>query len=188
MEESARTFCQSAIAYLKLAAPEGEGVRVKSGAADSPVLRPLGNGLVVAYVVDDGGHLSFVQKHHLAKARMDEDDLHEQAMLNLANVASSRAEVRKFGNIYMVLAGGCFEASFLLCEEFWATWYEDLAPNGFVAAFPARDVLAFGDSDRPETFAELRALCAETGGNVVYPLTSTLYRRVDKTWEPMLTH
>lgn len=188
MEESARTFCESAIAYLKVAAPEGEGVRVKPGAPDSPVLRPLDNGLVVSYVVDDGGSLSFVQKHHLAKARFDADDLHEQAMLNLANVASGRAEVRKYGNIYLVLAGGCFEASFVLCDEFWGTWYEELAPNGFVAAFPARDVLAFGDGDKPETYVELRALCAETSGSVLYPLTHTLYKRVGGKWEPMRTH
>jgi uncharacterized protein YtpQ (UPF0354 family) len=188
MQESARTFCQSAIAYLKVAAPDGEGVLVKGAAADSPVLRPLGNGLVVAYVVDDGGSLTFVQKHHLAKARMDLEDLHEQAMLNLANVASARAEVRKYGNLYLVLAGGCFEASFVLCEDFWNTWYEELAPNGFVAAFPARDVLAFGDADKPETYAELRELCAETSGSVLYPLTQRLYKRIDGAWSPILTH
>lgn len=188
MDEAARTFCLRAVAYLKVAAPEGQGAHVELDEPDSPLLRDLGNGLMVSYLVDEGDHFSYVQNRHLASAKLSADILHEQALLNLSSVVGSQAEVRKFGSVYMVLAGGCFEASLILCEEFWSSWYADLTTDSFVASFPARDVLAFGDSAKEETIGELKELCANTAGSVDHPLTSTLYRRNGKTWTPMFSH
>lgn len=188
MDEAARKFCLRAVAYLKVAVPEGEGAHVSPGEQDSPVLRELGNGLMVAYLVDEGDHFSYVQHRHLAQAKIGEDVLHEQALLNLSSVVGSQAEVRKFGSVYLVLAGGCFEASLILCDEFWSSWYSDLTTDSFIASFPARDVLAFGDSSSEDTIGELKELCANTAGSVDHPLTTTLYKRSGKNWKPMFSH
>jgi uncharacterized protein YtpQ (UPF0354 family) len=188
MDENARTFCMRSVAYLKSAQPEGQGQAVAPDAPDSPVLRDLGNGLLITYVVDEGDHFTYVQNRHLAQARLSADILHEQALLNLSSMIGSQAEVRKFGSVYLVLAGGCFEASLILCDEFWSAWYADLTTDSFIASFPARDVLAFGDSSASNTIAELKALSANTAGAVHHPITPTLYRRDGKRWTPLFSH
>ena len=73
----------------------------------------------------------------------------------------------------------------LLLDEFWSSWYGHLAPNGFVVAFPARDMLAFGDSASPEALADLRALCLRVQGRADHPLSPELYRRTGTAWEPL---
>lgn len=188
MDEDVRQFCLRAIAYLKVAVPEGQGEAIALDAPDSPVLRQLGNGLMVAYLVDEGDHFTYVQNRHLAQARLSADTVHEQALLNLASVVGGQAEVRRFGSVYLVTAGGCFEASLILCDDFWSSWYADLTTDSFIAAFPARDVLVFGDSSAPNTIAELKELCANTAGSVDHPLTSTLYRREGQRWTPLFSH
>jgi uncharacterized protein YtpQ (UPF0354 family) len=188
MDVAARKFCLSAIACLKVPVAQGHGIAVALGDLDSPVLRNLDNGLLVSYLVDQGDHFSYVQNRHLAQAGLSEAKLHEQALLNLSSVVGAQAEVRKFGSIYIVVAGGTFEASLILCDEFWSTWYEDLAGKGFIVTFPARDVLAFGDSGDDDTVGELKELCAKTAGLLEHPLTTTLYRRVDAAWQPVFAH
>lgn len=188
MDQAARTFCLRAIACVKVPAPAGQGIGVTLGEHDSPVLRRLDNGLMVAYLVDEGEHFAYVQHRHLAAGGVSETRLHEQALLNLSSVIGAQAEVRKYGSIYMVLAGGIFEASLILCDEFWSSWYEDLAGEGFIAAFPARDILAFGDVGNEHCIAELRELCAKTAGSVDHPLTTTLYRRANSRWTPIYSH
>jgi len=188
MDVATRTFCLRAIACLKVPVAQGQGTGVTLGEGDSPVLRNLDNGLMVAYLVDEGDHFSYVQNRHLTQAGISEAKLHEQALLNLSSVIGPQAEVRKFGSIYIVVAGGTFEASLILCDEFWSSWYSDLAGKGFIATFPARDVLAFGDSGDDDTVGELKELCAKTAGSLDHPLTTTLYRRIGAAWQPIFSH
>lgn len=188
MDQATRMFCLRAIACVKVAAPEGQGTAIRLGEPDTPVLRRIDSGLMVAYLVDEDEHFSYVQHRHLTLGGVSESRLHEQALLNLSSTIGAQAVVRKFGSIYMVLAGGSFEASLILCDEFWSSWYQDLAGEGFIAAFPARDILAFGDSGNDEAVGELRELCAKTAGSVEHPLTSTLYRRVGSAWMPLFSH
>lgn len=152
--------------------------------SDSPVIRQLGHGLLVVYLVDEGDHFSWVQQRHLAEAEISETELHSQAIRNLATLAENHAEVRSYGNIFIVLAGGHFEASILLLNEFWSVWYANLAPNGFVTACPARDILAFGDIASVSAIEELHVLCGRLAGSPDHPLSSVLYQRTTGGWEP----
>lgn len=188
MDEATRTFCQRAVAYLKVPEAEGQGAALVLSEADSPVLRRLDNGLLVAYLVDEGDTFTYVQNRHLAQAKLSADALHEQALFNLSSVIGPQAEVRRFGNVYLVLAGGCFEASLILCDDFWTAWYSELTTDSFIATFPSRDVLAFGDSSLPDTIGELKELCANTAGSLEHPLTTTLYQRQGKAWKPLFSH
>ena len=188
MDEAARKFCRRAVAYLKVPEAEGKGTPVVVGEADSPALHMLDNGLLVAYLVDEGDHFAYVKNQHLVQAKLRAGMLHEQAMFNLSSVIGPQAEVRRFGNVYLVLAGGCFEASLILCDEFWSAWYSELTTDNFIATFPSRDVLAFGDNSLPDTIAELKELCAKTEGSLEHPLTTTLYQRSGKTWKPLFSH
>lgn len=181
---NSREFCLRAIAHLKIEVIEDGPNEVVLGFADSPVLRSIGHGLLVAYFVDEGEYFSYVQNRHLAEASMFIEEMDAFAMRNLARFAYEEAEVRQYGNLFVVMCGGNFEASLLLCDQFWGTWYSELAPNGFVAAFPYRDILAFGDANNAAVMPELNALCGRNQGGE-HPLTTELFRRVDGTWQPI---
>ncbi len=182
-----KDFCLRAIAYLKMQVSEECLNEIALDFADSPVLRQIGHGLLVAYLVDEGEHFSYVQNRHLVDAGMSIEELDECAMGNLARFANEKAEVHQYGNIFAVLCGGNFEASLLLCDQFWDTWYSELAPQGFVAAFPCRDILAFGDSGSTSTVQELNALCGRAQGGD-HPLTTELFRRVEGAWQPIVSN
>lgn len=185
MSHASRDFCLSAVAYLKIEEPLSGSGEIELSESDSPVIQALGHRLLVAYLVDEGESFAYVQNRHLAEAGMSTEELHATAVKNLGALAVERVEVRAYGNIYAVLMGGNFEASLVLLDEFWTEWCSHLAPNGYVAAFPARDILAFGDSSSAEVINELNQVCRRSGDDVDHPLTNTLYRRVGCSWSPL---
>jgi len=77
-----------AIAYLKpnLTNDESEAT-VSLKHEDSPVLRDLHNGLLVAYLVDEGTRFDYLQNRHLVAAGIDEERLHKTAVGNLYSLA-----------------------------------------------------------------------------------------------------
>ena len=170
---------------MKVEPPKDGGPAIVLPDSENPVARGLGHGLTVVYFVDEGDRFTYVQNRHLAEAHLTLDELNAQALRNLVAFADQHVKVQPYGAMYVVLAGGNFEASTLLVEEFWSSWYGHLAPNGFVVAFPARDLLVFGDAASPEARAELRALCERTKGQVDHPLSSELFLRVGNGWEPL---
>jgi hypothetical protein len=62
---------------------------------------------------------------------------------NLVGLARARLKVRPYQGAYASLLDGNFEACLLLVDSLWDESLVHLAPNGFVAAAPARDLLAF---------------------------------------------
>ena len=180
-----KDYCLSAIAYLKVEVIDDQELHVDLSEGDSPALRNLGHGLLVSYLVDEGDYYSYVQERHLAESDVTLEQLHAHAVANLSAIVEAGAEVQQYGNIYAVLMGGNLEASVVLVNQFWSEWYAELAPNGFVAAFPARDILAFGDASSAVALEELAMVCERTKGQVDHPLSQSLFRRVGTAWEPL---
>src|SRR5262245_47134709 len=106
-------FCGRAMPYIKAKISDEPGPHVTLPLDDSPVLRDLENGLLVAYVVDSGQSLDYVQKRHLAAAGISADDLHVAAMKNLVSFMGTRTRMHPHGNIFGMLLDGNFEASLL---------------------------------------------------------------------------
>ena len=184
MNSGDREFCLQAIAYIKAALPlEGEPA-LELGVLDSPVVKKVGPILAATYVVDTGDAFAYVQQRHLKAAGLTPDQLHKKAIYNLAVIAEAKVRVQPYGNIYTVLMGGNFEASLLLFDGFWSQSCAHLAPNGFVAALPARDVLAFTDAGNACGIQELRELCARIGEPRDHPLTSQLHVYAAGSWQP----
>lgn len=153
-----------AIAYVKAEAPEGtpqlpEAYRHLTD--QLPVTRPLGNGLVVSYLYDEGEVYSYVQQHHLASLNTRPEALHELALINLGRHASGRARIFHHGAIHGVMLDQQFEASLLLLDAFWDGPARPYTPHGAVAAVPSRGVLLFCDRDSAAGLAELRGHLAK---------------------------
>ncbi len=178
----ARAFCESALPILKPLVTDGRGVALPG--ADSPVFANLGNGLLVGYLVDQGTCFHFVQERHLEAARLDRDRLHRHAVDNLAAKARASLAVRPYGNVFALLMDGNFESSLILLDALWDDTLAPLASGGFVAALPARDVLAVCDAASAAGVDELRRVVTRSGG-ADHPLTPLLWRRRGAAWTPL---
>lgn len=153
-----------AIAYVKSEAAAGtpELPEAYRHLTDQlPVTRPLGNGLVVTYLYDEGEVYSYVQRHHLASLNTQAEALHELALINLGRHADGRARIFHHGAIHGVMLDQQFEASLLLLDAFWDGPARQYTPHGAVAAVPSRGVLLFCDRDSAAGVAELRAHLAK---------------------------
>lgn len=173
-----------AMPFLNVVANGDKAVFPAADEDSHVVIKDLGFGLLSAYVVDIGGSLACIQQRHLTEAGVSAEQLHAQSIQNLGEFAQEKAKVHPHGKIHVVLAGGNFEASLILLPQFWSDWYAKLAPNGFVAAFPARDLLAFADAKNPQAIEELHEACAKAKGKVDHPLTSQLFTYVGGQWRP----
>ena len=178
-------MCRNAIAYVKAEILDDLGDRpvVTLGPQDSPVVRSLCKGLLSTYLVDAGDRYLYVNRRHLLRAGVTEEQLHSRAVDNLLARAEERLEVRPYREAYFVLMGGDFEGSLLVADSFWETSVAHLCPHGVVVAAPARDLLAFSDLTSSEGVAELRGFIARAE-KADHPLTPILLRRTAGSWTP----
>jgi uncharacterized protein YtpQ (UPF0354 family) len=180
-EESA---CSRAKAYLKAKEFGHSDNEVSLAYRDAPIIKDLNSSLCVAYVVDEGRHFKYLQNRDCEKSGLSRSEIHEISVGNLKEFAKERIQIRPHGNIYAVILDGNFEASLILVDGLWEKGLAHLAPNGFVAALPARDILAFCDANSAEGIAELNQLI-ERVENGDHMLSRELYRRGDGGWRPL---
>jgi uncharacterized protein YtpQ (UPF0354 family) len=180
-----RQTVEQAIAYLKRALPPeplpGETV-VELAFDDTPVLRDLDNGLLVAYLVDEGSSYGYVQNRDLVSAGVSEADLHAAAVKNLRQVADERLRVQPYGEIFALLMGGTFEASMLLLDDLWEESLAGYVAGDVLVAIPARDILAFGSASSPAAVKALNAVIERLLANGNAELATGLYRRSSGRW------
>ncbi len=183
--DGAASFCHRAIAYLKANLPDAKADVVLDDDREL-IITNLNNGLLVAYLVDEGDRFEYVQRCHLTGAGIDQAQLHQIAVGSLSNMFAERgANLRKAGAAFAVIFDGNFEASLILLDSLWDNELAHLAPNGFVAAIPARDILAFCDAASEAGIAELRRIIERVEGGS-HPLKPVLYRRDSsaRNWQP----
>jgi uncharacterized protein YtpQ (UPF0354 family) len=184
MASAEGSACSRAKAYLKLKEFRHSDKEVNLLHSDAPIIKDLTNSLCVTYVVDEGGHFKYLQNRDCEKSGLSESQIHKISIENLAELAKQRIQIRPFGNIYAVMLDGNFEASLILVDGLWEKGLAHLAPNGFVAALPARDILAFCDANSAEGIAELNQLIERIKSGD-HALSRELYRRDDGGWRPL---
>ncbi len=169
-------FLTRAVAYLK-GVGENDGLpAVSLSGADSPVLRPVGSGLVAAYVVDEPEGLVYVQQRHLDLAGMDAAQLHRLALDNLDKLCSQHMRVEKHGPIFGVFVDGNFEASMFLLQALWQRDLADLVDQGYMVAVPARDIMAFCDMASEEGVATLKEMVERVHQNGDHLISKNTFR------------
>ena len=176
--------CRQAIAYLKAkeSGPSADEACLPIG--DTPVVTDLGGGLCVTYVIDRAPELVYIRNRDAAEAGLSTADIHGMAVENLAALARQRLRITPYGNIFAVMLDGNFEASLILVDSLWEKGLAHLAPRGFVAAIPARDILAFCDRGSDAGIIELGQLVERVGAGD-HMVSRALHARIGRTWQPI---
>jgi len=177
-----KTGVLAALAYLKPEIPTGDPApAVSLSGDDAPVLRALLPGLLTAYLVDEGDSFAYVQGRDLRGAGISQEQLHSQAVANLAELADQQLTIRENGPVSALFLDGNFEASLLLLDDLWTDRLREYARDPIVA-IPARDILAFCDVESTAGVSELRAVVKRVWPTGDHLLSENLYRRVDGIW------
>jgi uncharacterized protein YtpQ (UPF0354 family) len=173
----------NAIAYVKPdLSDDAPGPPVDFDRNAPPLQRPLGDGLAVTYVMEEGSKLVYVHERDLEAAGIETDDLHGRAIQNLAKLSEGRVNVRRNGPIWAVFLDGAFEASLVLLDRFWERDVREHHPGEIVVALPARDVLCFCDRASSVGIAELRTVIKRVWASSNHLISDGLFLRRGQTW------
>jgi uncharacterized protein YtpQ (UPF0354 family) len=172
------SFVDRAVAYVKAQVPENGSAAIELSREDSPIMRPLTDGLLICYIVDEGDSYHYVQQRHLDRAGVDPEELHTVGIRNLEKLAANRdLRVQPYGAIHAVLMGGDFEASLILLNQLWDEHFRQFVSGDYAIAIPARDVLAFCDDDSEEGIGELEQLFARIAPMDDHLISDKIYVR-----------
>ena len=178
---------RQAIAYLKGSPPDDGRSVVELSYRDSPVIWPYSEDLHVCYLVDKGQSYGYIQNRHLEEDGISADDLHAIGLRNLKSLISQRdARVQPHGSVFGFLAGGDFEASIMLLDEFWEGEFRKFVTGKFAAVIPARDVLAFCDADSANGITELQGVINRVWPTGNHLVSGKIYVRQPNGWQALL--
>ena len=119
-------------------------------------MKVVGNGLLVAYLVDNGELFTYVRYRDLDSDRITENELQDIGINNLlAPTAQTHLRVAPHGDILAVLLDGNFEASLLLVDSLWRDSFRPFVVGDYLVALPNRDILASCDRSSPTGRTEL---------------------------------
>jgi len=145
------------------------------------VCDPYNSELAIFYAEDSPKNIRYLTEESFAELGLDRATLREQSIGNLLDLISGY-EVMGGDGLYMVTAGGDYEASLLLIDQVWDS--EAMPVDGdFVVAIPARDLLIVTGSENSEAIGRLREMASESAASFSYSLTPVLFIRKDGAFE-----
>ena len=172
----------SVLPYAKALTPPGGSERA-SGLDLAPVNRPFVGSLLTTYVVDVGVGLRFVSEDELNGMALTVDELHEQAVRNLAAyVDQQHLRTPEYHDIRPLLLDGNFEVSLMFLDELWNRFESQFGERSILAVAPTRDILACCPASSQAGRAQLSQLIDRVWPAGDHRLTRDFYRRVDGTW------
>ena len=139
--------------------------------------------LLVFYAQDMPTRMRYLNKSDLEAAGLDRSGLRPLAVGNLKR-QMPEIEVYREEVFSMVVAGGTYEASILLFDDFWKGERARMAGPPMVSV-PARDLLLFVDSSNPEAVAQLEALTRKMWGDTAYAVSDALFIAAPEGWRPV---
>lgn len=143
----------------------------------------LNDGLLVFYALDTEHNIRYLTAKEVESLGMKKDKLRELA---ISNLDASLPKINREGanGLYMLTAGGTYEASLLLFEQIWDKKNFDVKGD-ILIAIPSRDMLLVTGTEDNESIAKVKSLCKEIIKEGGYTLTDQLFKRTDNKWSPV---
>lgn len=136
--------------------------------------------LWVAYVFDQQPEPRFVTFEDLPGLEMNQVDIHRKAVANLRRLVP-HLEWQQNGGIYMAVAGGKYESSFLLVSELWQQIGHEV--NGeIIATIPARDLLLYTTTDERSAVRIIRDAARQFHHEAGDAISDVLLKWTEQHW------
>jgi uncharacterized protein YtpQ (UPF0354 family) len=147
------------------------------GAKDLPenVYEDLNQELVIVYAEDSPKNLRYLTTKDLEPVNLKLSELKALAIKNLKSIIP-KIEVHGGNGVYMVTAGGDYEASLLLFDGLW-DGIQIKVDGDYIVTVPARDMLLITGSKNVEGIRKIHDLSVKTVAEASYRLTSDLFVR-----------
>lgn len=144
--------------------------------APDTLRRPFAPGVLVAYAIDYGGHVSFVDRDDLDRWKVELDQVHDAAIAGLeassAKVPMDVRQARDGGTFAVIDTDDSYDAARLVLPRFRARLLQALGEPIFVG-IPNRDFLvAWSARAQFTTFA---SQVADDFRQQPYPITDTIF-------------
>lgn len=136
------------------------------------VSEPLNRELVIVYARDSEKNLSYLTPAEIQQAGLKTEDLRKLAVQNLQRMLKVEAKGGK--GIYMMTAGGTYEASLLLFDSIWEEKRMKVEGD-YVVAVPSRDLLLITGTGETEGLKKIRDLARSAAAEGSYRLTPDLF-------------
>ena len=134
--------------------------------------------LMIAYVIDEGRSVAYINDEHLERWGVSVQDLHAQAIENLRRRTDEHVKYTTVGagdqRLFIYSSGDGYDASRLLLADVLAQWAREM-PGHLVIGIPNRDFLiAFSDAN-PEILRAVAAQVQADSAQRQYGLTDQLF-------------
>jgi uncharacterized protein YtpQ (UPF0354 family) len=129
--------------------------------------------LWIFYAEDSPKNMRFLSKKDLAKLDLDTNSVRTLAVENLRKIVP-QPEIMGGNGIYMLRAGGDYEASLLLADKLWTSG-QFKVDGDIVVAVPSRDVVIITGSSNRAAIAKAREVATKTLAEAAYRLTPELF-------------
>lgn len=128
--------------------------------------------LIVLYAEDSPKNIRYLVTKDLEVAKIDRAELRKLACENLSRLLP---KIKHHGTngLYMLTAGGDYEASLLLLDSVWNGGQMDVTGD-LVVAIPTRDLLLATGSRNPQGIEKMKQMADEAFGRFAYRLTRKL--------------
>jgi uncharacterized protein YtpQ (UPF0354 family) len=137
------------------------------------VVEDLNPDLVILYAEDSPKSFRYLKPEDLERAQIEQGKLRALACENLRRVLP-KIGWHGTNGLYMVTAGGNYEASLLLLDSVWSGGKSNVQGD-LVVAIPARDLLLVTGSGDPQGIKRMRQAVKKAYSGGSYKLTSKLF-------------
>ncbi|HET6628381.1 MAG TPA: DUF1444 family protein, partial [Woeseiaceae bacterium] len=140
---------------------------------------PLNDHLIVLYAEDTPTNIRYLEKETLGELEVPLADLGPMALENLRALLPE-IEIMGGDGLYLLTAGGNYEASLLLYDELWT--HQNFPVEGeIVVGLPTRDVLMVAGTAGGDGLERMRKFVKDAYEDGVYSLSPRLFvRRADR--------
>lgn len=154
---------------------ETRNALISRGAQKLPehVYDDLNDDLIVLYAEDSPKNIRYFGPGDLEKAQIDRKDLRGLACENLKKLIP-KIERHGANGLYMIAAGGDYEASLLLFEGIWNDIQKEVSGE-IVVAIPTRDLLIVTGSEDAEGLLRMRKIIEDATAKGSYRLTQKMF-------------
>ena len=148
---------------------------INRGAKQIPetVYEDLNSDLIILYAEDSPKNIRYFSPKDLEKAHIDRKELRGLACENLKRLLP-KIERSGANGLFMLTAGGDYEASLLLFDSIWSDMRKEVRGD-VVVAIPSRDLLIVTGSEDSQGIEKMKQIVQKAFAEGSYRLTTKLF-------------